>query len=166
MTELNLLYTDVEDALRESVRSVLRTHCPPDAVTALYDHDRSIVAPLWKLLGVDLGLSGLLVPESADGAGASAREAAVVQEELGWFAAPTPFLTSAGIATTVLTQAVRNSPGHGEIRLHAAVVFGARGIRDVAEAQLKEALMLDPELEAREEVTLLRARLKELASAN
>ncbi|MFD6106762.1 acyl-CoA dehydrogenase family protein, partial [Nocardia salmonicida] len=95
MTELDLLYTEVEDDLRNVVRAVLAAHCEPGAVTALYDGDRSLVASLWKSIAVDLGLAGLLVPEDRGGAGASAREAAVVLEELGRFVAPVPFLTSA-----------------------------------------------------------------------
>ncbi|MFE3317948.1 acyl-CoA dehydrogenase family protein [Nocardia sp. NPDC059195] len=102
MTDLDLLYTDVEDDLRNVVRTVLAAHCDPVAVTALYDGDRSLVESLWKNIAVDLGLAGLLVPEDRGGAGASAREAAVVLEELGRFAAPVPFLTSAVVATTVL----------------------------------------------------------------
>lgn len=102
MSEPNLLDTDVETALRETLNDLLKARCPTGAVTALYDGDRSIVAPLWKSLATELGLAALLVPESAGGAGATAREGAVVQEELGRFAAPTPFLTSALIATTVL----------------------------------------------------------------
>jgi alkylation response protein AidB-like acyl-CoA dehydrogenase len=54
---------------------------------------------------MDLGLAGLLVPEDQGGAGASAREAAVVLEELGRFAAPVPFLTSSVVASTALLQA-------------------------------------------------------------
>ncbi|WP_181697099.1 acyl-CoA dehydrogenase family protein [Nocardia sp. GTS18] len=102
MTELNLLYTDVEDDLRATVRAVLSAHCDPSSVTALYDGDRSLVAGLWKNIAVDLGLAGLLVPEEHGGAGASAREAAVVLEELGRFVAPVPFLTSSVVATTAL----------------------------------------------------------------
>ncbi|MEV0855307.1 acyl-CoA dehydrogenase family protein [Nocardia fluminea] len=102
MTELDLLYTDIEDDLRNVVRAVLAAHCDPGAVTALYDGDRSLVASLWKSIAVDLGLAGLLIPEDRGGAGASAREAAVVLEELGRFVAPVPFLTSAVVATTLL----------------------------------------------------------------
>jgi alkylation response protein AidB-like acyl-CoA dehydrogenase len=102
---LNLLYTDVEDDLRSSVRDLLADHCDPSSVIALYDGDRSLVAPLWKALATDLGLAGLLVPEERGGAGASAREAAVVLEELGRAMAPVPFLTSAVVATTVLADA-------------------------------------------------------------
>ncbi|PPJ15116.1 acyl-CoA dehydrogenase family protein [Nocardia cyriacigeorgica] len=102
MSDRDLLYTDVEDDLRSVVRSVLVSHCAPGAVTALYDGDRALVDGLWKNIAVDLGLAGLLVPEADGGAGASAREAAVVLEELGRFVAPVPFLTSAVVATTAL----------------------------------------------------------------
>lgn len=101
MSDLDLLYTDVEDSLRASVRDLLAGRCPAGAVTALYDGDRSVVAPLWRSLGVELGLAGLLVPEAAGGAGATAREAAVVLEELGRSVAPVPFLTGSVVATLV-----------------------------------------------------------------
>lgn len=105
MSEMDLLYTQVEDDLRAVVREVLADRCDPTAVIGLYDGDRSLVDGLWKVLAADLGLAGLLVPEDRGGAGASAREVAVVLEELGRTAAPVPFLTSAVIATTVLLHA-------------------------------------------------------------
>ena len=110
MTDLDLLLSDVEDELRTSVRSLLSDRCPPSAVLALYDGDRSLVSPLWKALATDLGLAGLLVPEERGGSGASAREAAVVLEELGRAVAPVPFLTSSVIAATVLLAAEPGGP--------------------------------------------------------
>ena len=115
--ELDLLYTDVEDDLRATVRDALTDRCDSAAVTAMYDGDRALVPGLWKTLAVDLGLAGLLVPEEAGGAGASAREAAVVLEELGRAVAPVPFLTSAVVATTALAghgrRAARRAGGGG-----------------------------------------------------
>ncbi|MFW6867046.1 acyl-CoA dehydrogenase family protein [Nocardioides sp. CPCC 206347] len=101
MSDLQLLYTEIEEDLRSSVRDLLGDRCDSKAVTRIYDGDRSLVDGLWKSL-VDIGLAGLLVPEDRGGQGASAREAAVVLEELGRTAAPVPFLTSSVIATTVL----------------------------------------------------------------
>jgi len=103
MTDLNLLDTEIEQDLRASLRDMLADRCAPTAVAAGYDGDRGLVAPLWKAVTEDLGLAGLLVAEEYGGAGASAREAAVVMEELGRAAAPVPYLTSAVVATTVLT---------------------------------------------------------------
>jgi alkylation response protein AidB-like acyl-CoA dehydrogenase len=102
-TSTDLLYSDVEDSLRGSVRALMGDRCPPESVMARYDG----AAPepgLWRALGEDLGVAGLLVPEKLGGAGASAREAAVVLEELGRFVAPVPFLTSAVLATTALLE--------------------------------------------------------------
>ena len=56
----SLLDTDVEDSLRSSVRRVLERRCSPEAVTRLYDGDRSVVGPLWSALAGELGLAGLL----------------------------------------------------------------------------------------------------------
>lgn len=102
--EPDLLYSEVEDDLRATVRELVRTRCPSEGVAALYDGDRSPVDPLWRSVGVELGLAGLLVAEAAGGAGASAREAAVVLEELGRAVAPVPFLTSAVVATLLLDE--------------------------------------------------------------
>jgi alkylation response protein AidB-like acyl-CoA dehydrogenase len=100
-TDLDLLYTDVEDSLRASLRDLLTDRCTPERVVVAYDGDRSLTPGLWRTLAVDLGLAGLLVPEPRGGAGASAREAAVVLEELGRFVAPVPFLTGSVVATSV-----------------------------------------------------------------
>jgi alkylation response protein AidB-like acyl-CoA dehydrogenase len=99
---LDLLPTDVETDLRATVRGLLDDRCDPASVVAMYDGNRGLVAPLWKAVATDVGLAGLLVPESRGGAGASAREAAAVLEELGRYVAPVPFLTSSVIATTAL----------------------------------------------------------------
>lgn len=104
MSDLNLLYTDIEDDLRASVRSLLAARCAPDDVAALYDGGPGPKG-LGEALALELGLSALLVPEELGGAGASTREAAVVLEEIGRAVAPTPFLTSSVIATTLLVRA-------------------------------------------------------------
>ncbi|GAA4378496.1 acyl-CoA dehydrogenase family protein [Nocardioides caricicola] len=99
--DVNLLPDDVELDLRGSVRKVLEKHAPVEKLNAMYDDTDDVTAPLWSAFS-DLGLPGLLVPEDLGGAGASAREAAAVLEEIGRAAAPSPFLTSSVVATTVL----------------------------------------------------------------
>ncbi|GAA0997826.1 acyl-CoA dehydrogenase family protein [Acrocarpospora macrocephala] len=102
--DLDLLYSDVEDALRESVRALLSSRCTAQQVTTVYDGGGP-GGRLWRSLAVDLELAGLLVPEEHGGAGASAREAAVVLEELGRFVAPVPFLTSSVISVSAALAA-------------------------------------------------------------
>ena len=102
MTVVDLTYTDTEDALRDSVRSLLASHCAPNRVTDMYDGNTSLSTELWQTVSRALELPGLGVAESLGGGGAAPREVAVVMEELGRSVAPIPFLTSSVIATRVL----------------------------------------------------------------
>lgn len=99
-----LLYTDVEESLRSSVRGALQRVLDHDTVAALYDAPETDVSAVWSVLAGDLGLTGLLIAEDLGGVGAGPREAAVVLEELGRAVAPVPFLESAVIATSVLSR--------------------------------------------------------------
>jgi len=101
----DLLYSDTEDALRDSVRNLFADRCPPELVARCYDSPPQQFSKVWHTLAAELGVAGLLVPESLGGAGASAREAAVVMEEIGRAVAPVPFLSSAVLATVALLGA-------------------------------------------------------------
>ena len=57
MSDLNLLYTDVEDDLRSSVRDLVAARSEPNTVVGVYDGDRSVVDPLWRAIAGDLGLA-------------------------------------------------------------------------------------------------------------
>lgn len=102
---MTLLYTEVEEELRASVRDLLADRCGPDAVLKRVESASPYDMDLWKTLSREIGVAGLLVPEEYGGAGASARETAVVLEELGRAVAPVPFLTSSVLATQALLQA-------------------------------------------------------------
>jgi Tfp pilus assembly protein PilF len=65
-------------------------------------------------------------------------------------------------AARLMAAAIKSSPGSPEIRLHAAIIYAARGALAVSETELKEALRLAPALEQSEDVKQLRVRLLEL----
>ena len=100
MSTINLLPSDIEDDLRTSVRKLLAARCDAAVLSAMSDGEPGPEG-LWDRLTGELGLAGLLVPEERGGAGATAREAAVVLAEIGAATAPVPYLTSAVVATTV-----------------------------------------------------------------
>jgi alkylation response protein AidB-like acyl-CoA dehydrogenase len=83
-------------ALRDSVRDVLRTECPPDvARQAMTDPERW--RSLWKTV-VDLGWTELAGPDGDYGT----IDLIVVLEECGAAIAPIPLLSSVGLAAGVL----------------------------------------------------------------
>ncbi|MEV4507966.1 acyl-CoA dehydrogenase family protein [Dactylosporangium sp. NPDC049525] len=98
----DLLYSDVEEELRASVRSLLAARAGFEAVLARIESPEPVDLKLWRALAVDLGVAGLPVPEAEGGAGASWRETAVVMEELGRSVAPVPFLGSSVLAVAAL----------------------------------------------------------------
>ena len=98
----DLRYSDVEEDLRSSVRKLLTARSAPAAVLARCESADPYDLGLWHTIAAELGLAGLLVPELLGGAGAGARELAVVAEELGRSVAPVPFLGSAVLATSTL----------------------------------------------------------------
>ncbi|MET8682255.1 acyl-CoA dehydrogenase family protein [Streptomyces sp. NPDC004647] len=102
MSGPDLLYSEAEDDLRAAVRSLLSDRCDPAAVLGLIETDQPYHEGVWKSLTADMGMAGLLVPEKLGGQGATAREAAVVLEELGRSVAPVPYLTSAVLAVEAL----------------------------------------------------------------
>lgn len=93
MSTADLLYSEAEDDLRAAVRSLLTDRCPPATVMSEAESGRAYDVALWRALGAEMGTAGLLVPDKLGGQGATAREAAVVMEELGRAVASVPYLT-------------------------------------------------------------------------
>jgi alkylation response protein AidB-like acyl-CoA dehydrogenase len=98
----DLLYSETETELRGAVRAVLDDKAGWRDVLARTETPQTYDDNLWRTLAAEVGVAGLLIPESLGGAGASYREAAVVAEEIGRAIAPVPFLGSAVMATTAL----------------------------------------------------------------
>jgi len=91
-------------SLRDTVRDVLRTECPPDAARqAITDPERW--RTLWKTV-VDLGWTELAAPDTDD---YGPVELAVVLEECGAAIAPIPLLSSVGLAAGALRGSGLNS---------------------------------------------------------
>jgi alkylation response protein AidB-like acyl-CoA dehydrogenase len=113
--------------LRAAVREVLADKAGWREVLARTETAQTYDAALWRTLAAEVGVAGLLIPESLGGAGATYREAAVVAEELGRTTAPVPFLGSAVVATTALLSAgdddLLTQLASGEVTAAIAIPF-------------------------------------------
>jgi alkylation response protein AidB-like acyl-CoA dehydrogenase len=105
----DLLYSDAERALADSLSSLLVDRGGTDKTLARTESPETYDDGLWHAVAAELGCAGLLIPESAGGAGASYREAAAAAEALAGFVAPVPFLGSAVVATTALLSAAASA---------------------------------------------------------
>jgi alkylation response protein AidB-like acyl-CoA dehydrogenase len=89
--------------LRRTVRAFLERKSPESAVRGVVDAGLGHDAEVWDQLARQLGLHGLLVPESLGGQGTSFVEMGVVLEEMGRSLLPGPFFSSAVLAASALT---------------------------------------------------------------
>ncbi len=100
---MHLVLDSEQRQLRSTVRELLADHAPPARVREVMVGDEGYDPALWRRACGELGLAGLVVPESHGGAGAGHVERCVVLEELGRALAPVPYLASAVLAVdTVL----------------------------------------------------------------
>ena len=101
---MDFTYDDEQLALQEVARTALERECGPDLLRQLADDDSGITTGLWSTL-VDLGWTGLLVPEDHGGVGAGLLETAIVLEQMGRIPLPGPFFSSA-VAATLAARAL------------------------------------------------------------
>jgi uncharacterized protein (TIGR03790 family) len=134
------------EAAAARYRQVLESQ--PNHVTALNN--------LAYMLAVRRNLPGEALPYAQQAAKIAPLNGGVL-DTLGWVL---HLLGSNEVAAKLLVEAIRFEPRQPEIRLHAAVVFMAVDNAVRAEAELKEALRMNPALESRDEVQRLRLQLR------
>ena len=116
--------------LDESIRKYLSSEVPLDTIRTLATTDETDAA-VWQGLS-ELGLAGVLIPEAHGGAALGMLDAVAIAEALGYAACPGPFLSTAIMASYLLSQAGATDPlaamASGQYRVGIAFsdVIGAR----------------------------------------
>ena len=101
---MDLDLTEEQQMIVDMTHGMLEEHCSVDVVRSVEDDPKGYPDELWKQMG-ELGLNGILIPESQGGGGMSLLEAALVYEELGRAMAPVPHFVSCVLGTGVLLEA-------------------------------------------------------------
>lgn len=94
---MNFTFSEDQEGLREAVRSFLEDR-GMEYTRAMFEDERGFDDGVWGQM-VDLGWTGLLVPEAQGGLGMGLVDLAVVLEEMGRFAFAGPYLSSGVMAT-------------------------------------------------------------------
>ncbi len=93
-----------QELLAQSARAFLEAEAPPDVIRRLGDDSVGHCADLNAKIARQ-GWNGILVPEAHGGLGLGMLDATVLLTELGRSLAPSPFLASSVLATTLLSSA-------------------------------------------------------------
>ncbi|MBL8774779.1 MAG: acyl-CoA/acyl-ACP dehydrogenase [Acidimicrobiales bacterium] len=95
---MEFTFSDDQEALRGAVRQFLAAESPMSYVRERWESDDGVTDEVWRQI-VDLGWTGLLVPEAQGGLGLGLVDLVVVQEEMGRVPFPGPYFSSSILAT-------------------------------------------------------------------
>jgi alkylation response protein AidB-like acyl-CoA dehydrogenase len=100
-----LVLTEEQSMLRDSARGLISDKAPVSHLRQLRDSKDAtgFSRDLWRAF-VEMGFSGLLVPEQFGGSGLGCVEAGVLMEEIGRTLMPSPFLSTAVLAASALSR--------------------------------------------------------------
>jgi alkylation response protein AidB-like acyl-CoA dehydrogenase len=100
-----LVLNEEQSMLRDSARGLISDKAPVSHLRQLRDakDTTGFSRDLWKAF-VEMGFSGLLVPEDFGGSGLGCVEAGVVMEEIGRTLMPSPYLSTAVLAASALAR--------------------------------------------------------------
>jgi len=96
--------TPTQKELQDSINRALKKICPLARVRRHVEDHEPFPSDVWQGL-VDLGITGLIIPESYGGLGMGVLDAALVAESLGQFVVPSPFLSSVILAPLAILHA-------------------------------------------------------------
>jgi alkylation response protein AidB-like acyl-CoA dehydrogenase len=86
-------FSEEQEMLRQSVRQFLDAECPMTYVRQMMEDERGYSEDQWKKM-VELGWTGLIIPEQYGGAGLNMVDMVVALEEMGRVVFPGPFFAS------------------------------------------------------------------------
>jgi alkylation response protein AidB-like acyl-CoA dehydrogenase len=101
---VNFAFSDDQNMLRDQAAKFLAARCPTSAVRKILEGEALWDKALWEGI-VELGWTGVAIPEAYGGLGLGHLELCVIAEELGRVLAPVPFSSSVYLATEAILLA-------------------------------------------------------------
>ena len=102
---MNFSLTEEQVMIRESAQTFLSETCDSESVRAAMALPQGFDPAVWQSISQELGWCGLPVSEQHGGLGLGAVELMLVQEQAGYRLLPSPFFSSACLATSLLLHA-------------------------------------------------------------
>ena len=120
---MDFTFTDEQRMIADTVRELLADRCTGADLRRLMDSGEARDEARWQAI-VEMGLTGLLVPESAGGLGLSEVDFVQIAEACGYFALPEPLVEQ--VVAAPLLAAFADKPQVAEVL--ADVVAGTKTI--------------------------------------
>jgi alkylation response protein AidB-like acyl-CoA dehydrogenase len=99
---VNFAFSEEQEELRRTVRAFLDQKSPEAEVRRLMETEQGYDEAVWRQMGEQMGLQGLIVPEEFGGSGYSYVELIVVLEEMGRSLLCAPYFSTVALAANAL----------------------------------------------------------------
>lgn len=142
---MDFTFSEDQEMFRDSVRAALERVCPPETVRALWESESGRSPALWQT-AAELGLLGLLAPESSGGLAMDETDFVLPLIESGRAAFPGPLVECAVVAVPLLRDLGDAALAQRWLPAIAAgdaiLVAGYAANSFVADAHVADALLL------------------------
>ncbi len=101
---MDLALTEIQTLLQNSAREFLEAEMPKSRVLEIDDSESGFAVDIWEMM-CEIGWAGMAIPEEYGGSGNSFTDMGVVQELLGFYACPSPLLSSAVLSAQAILEA-------------------------------------------------------------
>jgi alkylation response protein AidB-like acyl-CoA dehydrogenase len=156
---MEFAFTEDQRTITEAVREMLAESCETAALRKMLERGDAIDEGRWATIR-DMGLIGMLAPESVGGLGLGMADLAPIAEAAGYVALPEPLIELAGIAIPLLAELDDDKGWLARAVAGEIVAVGHPSNPFVTDADLAGALLLadgeDIHLVAQEAVTVTR----------
>ncbi|HEV7861735.1 MAG TPA: acyl-CoA dehydrogenase family protein [Acidimicrobiia bacterium] len=130
---MRFAFSDDQLSFRDAVRDLLTKLSGPDTLRTVWDGDRGYDPAVWSHLA-EMGVLGLLAPESAGGLALDEVDLVLILEEAGRAALPGPLVEHAAVAVPTLATAGALATGWLQAAAAGGIVVSAASVGDVATA--------------------------------
>src|SRR5579863_4092314 len=156
---MDFTFTEDQQAITEAAREMLLETCTPADLRKLLDSGAPRSESRWGTI-CEMGLLGIMAPESAGGLGLGLTDLVGIAEAAGYVALPEPLVELAGVTIPLLAE-LEDNRGWLERAIGGEfVAIGHPACRFVADADQAEALLLghgdEVHLVRADDVTLVR----------
>ena len=129
---MNFDFSDEQREIKSTAREFMASRFKPEKVRELAESDNPYDDALWKEM-CELGWPGIAIAEENGGQGLGVLELVILQEEMGYALAPSPFVSNAvaGLVVHHLGQFVQRALLGEELPRRAAQQFLLLGEREV-----------------------------------
>ncbi len=127
---MNLLFDDVQKMIQQGANRFATSELVPERIREIEASPDGFSNEVWNAI-VDMGWTGIAVPESFGGSARGVADLCIIAEELGAAAAVTPLIVSAGLAASLLQK------------VPATAVTTAL-IKDIVDGSIVTAALVEP----------------------